>query len=431
MKISDLQIVRKLTSRFKPILLGSLTFLFCLARMQAQVSKTYVQELEVDENTTVVSNVPTRIDKHTHGTMTCNNTYDHYSIHGKNGETRLNINKELNIETWDKHVVRQEVYIAVKAESEAIAQEVLDAIKIKLKKGSDNRVKIDCNLNITKFKMENGFFKADECHIFLNNGKRYPIESLEIECNVSIPKTVNLEVIGYENATLRIGELEGDLDLDLTKAEVYGTKVRRLKGNLKSCYNVIFDTVASASISASNSYVKIENLGGISIGAERLQPACDLPNAYSRKTHSYQTKYSFGTVGHLDIHGSANDEFVAKEIGALNVKSARFTSFTFDRLNVSMDLTAKNSDISIGLIAKDFLEINLNNSFSEISFVVEEGANYELNLDRKKYLECNLDSKYIRMDNTDGIQEKYTVGNGKSESVINVNCDRCQLDIKN
>ena len=430
MKISNLQIARKLSSKFNRVLSLSLVFLFFITHTEAQVSRTYIQELEVNENVTVVTNVPTSINQHCNGTMTWNNTYDRYTVSGKDDEVRLNILKDLNIDTWDKQVIKQEVIISVKASDNVIEQELLDAIKIKLKLGSDKRVKIDCNLNLSEFRMENGFFKADDCQIKLDNGSKFDINYIEIECSLSIPKKVNLEIKGQRNVTVRIGDLEGDLDLDLNTAEVYGTKVRRLKGNLKSCYNVIFDTVASASISSSNSYVKIENLGGISIGAERLQPACDLPNAYSRKTHSYQTKYSFGTVGHIDIHGSANDEFIAKEVGALEVKSARFTSFKFDRLNVSMDLTAKNSDISVGLISKKFLAINVNNTLSNIDFKVEEGANYTLNLDREKYLECDMDAKLLKVKNVEGAKESYTMGDGSGEAVINVNCDKCQFGIK-
>jgi len=430
MKISNLQIAKKLISGFKRLHFISLTLFFCCTQMQGQVSKTYIQELEVDENTTIVTNVPTSINQYTNGTMTCNNTKDRYAINGKHGDVRLNIFKDLNIDTWDKQIIKQEVVITVKASSASMEQEILEAFKIKLKKGADRRVKIDCNLNLSEFRMENGFFKADDCQIKLDNGKKFNVDYIGIECSLSIPKQVNLEIKGYRNVTVRIGDLEGDLDLDLNTAEVYGTKVRRLKGNLKSCYNVIFDTVASASISASNSYVQIENIGGVSIGAERLQLACDLPNAYSRKTHSYQTKYRFGTVGHIDIHGSANDEFIAKEVGALEVKSARFTSFKFDRLNVSMNLTAKNSDISIGLISKDFLEININNTLSNIDLKVEEGANYTLNLDREKYLECDMDEKLFKVKNVDGAKETYIIGDGSGEAVVNVNCDKCQLDIR-
>jgi len=111
--------------------------------MQGQVSKTYIQELEVDENTTIVTNVPTSINQYTNGTMTCNNTKDRYAINGKDGDVRLNIFKDLNIDTWDKQIIKQEVVITVKASSASMEQEILEAFKIKLKKGAVRRVKID------------------------------------------------------------------------------------------------------------------------------------------------------------------------------------------------------------------------------------------------------------------------------------------------
>jgi len=248
MKNYNHQIATKLGSRFKNIFILVSVLVISHSHGNAQITKTFTKEIEVDENITLESNVPSSMDLHIHGTMSSSNTKNSYSIAGKNNDVRLNISKELEIKTWDQNIVRQETVVSVKAETEQKAQDFLDELELNLRMGADHRVVIDCNLNMELFKMKNGFFKSDDCTITLENGRTFSLEYLALETKLSIPKYSNLQLTGHQHCTVRLGELEGDLGLELKYAEVYASNVRNLRASLRSCYTVIFNEVETANI---------------------------------------------------------------------------------------------------------------------------------------------------------------------------------------
>ncbi len=407
-------------------------FFFCLAlnhsSSYAQISKTFTKEIEVQPGVTLVSNVPAAIGLNMSGTMSSNNTKSRYSFSGKNGDVRVNILKDLEIETWDKNIIKQETLVTIKAATNEDARMVMDQLQLKLEKGADNRIVADCNLNIALFLMKNGFFKADDCEIQLDNGRKYAIEYLELETRLSIPKSINVSIVGKKNCTIRLGELNGDLDLDLKYAEVFGTNVRNLRASLKSCYHVFFDQVEAADISSSNSYVKIDQVGSMKIGSQSLNDACDLPHLRNQRSKSAQTKYKLGTVGILSVNDSANDEIIIDEVGEMSVKNTSYTDFEIDRLNTSLLLEAKSSDLTISKIAREFSQIDINNSLSTIALFFETGANYTLKVNRNNYTE-GLNDTWTKVSQDDDDKDVYKIGKSDKGGLVSINCDRCKFDI--
>lgn len=405
-------------------------FVFCLALncsiSYAQISKTFTQEIEVASGVTLVSNVPASIGLSISGTMSTNNTKNRYSINGKTGEVRLNILKDLDIETWDKNIIKQETLVTIKAATNEDAKKVMDQLQLKLNRGADNRITVDCNLNISLFMMKNGFFRADDCEIQLDNGRKYSIEYLELETRLSIPKSINVALIGNKHCTIRLGELNGDLDLDLKYAEVFAGNIRNLRASLRSCYNVVFNEVEIADISSSNSYVKIDKAESINIGSQSLNGVGDLPHLRNQRSKSAQTKYKLGTVKDLSVNDSANDEIIIDEVGEMNVKSTSHTNFQIYRLTTSLLLEAKSSDLIISKISGSFSQIEINNSLSTIDLTVDKGANYTLNLDRNNYVE-GFNNNLKKVQQKEDGRDVYKVGEGEEGGVISLSCDRCKF----
>ena len=201
-----------------------------------QVSeKTFVQEIEVNKNITITSNVPTSLDielntQHSNR----NNTYNGYIVVGKNNQERLFVHKEYVIHTWEKNTIRQEVDIKIKSDSDANNQTFLNQLKIHFAK-TNRQILVDANMNLEKFTMQNSRFRSDDCQIILQDGTTFSIDYLEIKTRLYIPKTANLKVNSILNHTLRLGDLEGNLDLNIQYGEVFGQKIKNLNANLHFC----------------------------------------------------------------------------------------------------------------------------------------------------------------------------------------------------
>lgn len=428
MKTRIRQIAKKSISRFKILFLTGFIFT-AYARGTAQSTQVYKSEIEVKEGVNIESNLPTSIEIRINGTVTTNNTKDSYNIEGKNGDVRLNILKDLEIETWNKNIVKQKTEVIVKAASKDIEVNFLKALNLSLKEKAGKKVIIDTNLDIESFEMENGFFKADDCEIKLKNGKKFKIEYLELSSYLTVPEKSNLSIKGSNYGTIRLGELNGDLDLELKYTEVYGLGVKRLKGSLQWCYNVIFEKVAMADLSSTNSYVKIKNLGGANIGSLALNDAGDLLTMKYKSSNSAQTTYEFGTVGLLQVSNSNNDEFIADEAGMIEVKKTKYSDFNIKRLNASLLVDAKNTNIDIDEIGKQFLSIDIKNTLSTIDLGFEEGTNYIMQIERNKYFEFDADQSVLRLkENKEEGIDYYQKGNKENAGQIHIDCDKCKLD---
>ena len=424
MKVKFHQIMKKSRSIF------NLIFIFSLAaNIQAQSQKTFTKEIDVKKGVNISTNVPTDFYLSCDGTVTTDNTKDRFIISGKDGDQRLNISKELNVYTWDKQVVKQEVMVNAHLESNEAAKRFLTALDINFKEKANDKLKIDANMNFKSFEMNNGFFKSDECIVTLDDGSDHKVNRLEIQTTLYIPKDANLSVEGKRNCTIILDDLEGELELILSYAEVYGKKANRIKGNLNYCYNAIFDQVNHAEINAINSHVKINKVEKLEIGKEKISNRCLAPSMKKlKRSNSFQNIFNIGTVETVEVYETANDEINIDEVSFMNVAESAFSQFQIDQLNRACDLKAKNSEVKIMKVHQDFNKINMTNELGEIYLRVDEGANYRLNMPADNYLECDLDSKFIRVESKEG-EECYQVGKDEEQSSIYINCDRCKFSI--
>lgn len=448
MKLLNLQSVLKYVSKYSYCFF--VIQILLVLPSNAQVSKTFQEEIDVENGVDIFSNVPSTIGVHVNGTMITNNTMNRYSINGKNDDVRLNILKDLKIDTWDKNKIRQETIITVNTDSEKEAEKLLDALKMDLAKQLKNKVQIDCNMNIESFSLKNGWFRSDDCKIVLEDGQSYPISYLSIETKLTIPKSSNLSLSSNKNCTILLGDLEGNLNLDLKYAEVYGSVVNNLNAQLRWCYNVYFDEVDKGSISATHSYVNIKKANGIKIGESSISEApstfdewntslsnkdgykIDYKGGATKKDfenhfHSTQSKYTFGVVNTVSIFKSMGDTFNASEIDKLDIKKANYSSFRVRKLNTSADVQAKSSDVIISKINRLFENVSVENALCDVDLMVESDANYTLELDVSEYLEKYLsnDLEAVEQNGTD--KEVYQVGDTGSGGNIFIKCEKCKF----
>lgn len=430
MKVKFHQTAKRLRSiSDKPFLL--LVFCLILAiTINAQSQKTYELEIPVKQGVHIKTNVPTDFNLSCNGTITTDNTYDRFIISGKNGDQRLNIGKELNIHTWDKQVLRQEVMINAHLEDNASAKALLTSLNIEFDEKANGSVLVDANMNFEKFIIENGFLKGDECFVVLANGGKHKINRLEIKTVLYIPKDANLTVEGKRNCTINLDDLEGDLELILSYAEIHGKSVNRLKGNLNYCYNAIFEDVNSAEINAINSYIKMASVNHLDVGKQKISNRCLAPSMQKlKKSNSFQNIFEIEEVGKMMIYESANDEINIKNAYMVDGLEAAFSKFQIEVLHDYFNLNAKNSEVKIFNVKKNFKEINVSNTLGEIFLNIADDSSYQLRLPSENYLECDLDSKFKELPRNGDTDQYYSVGDSKDGSNIYINCDKCKFTI--
>lgn len=431
MKINFLAIVKKWSWKFS--LACTLLFISTMNSWGQNSEKTFVKEIAVSERITVATNVPTSLDIDLNGSFSSSsNTKFGYIVYGKTMVERLYIHKEFKIHTWEKNVVKQEIEVEVKSKNTSVVNDLLEQLKISLSEDQQHNVMIDANMNIDKFTMNNRRFSGDNCKIILENGTGFPIEYLAIKTTLYIPKTANLKVKSILNHTLRLDDLEGDLDLDIQYGEVYGKKIKNLNSNLRFCYNVIFEEAENVIASATNSHLKIDKVKSLRIGDKKLRklPLKSFDIIQWVDNNSSMNIYNFREAKKIIISDTANDDFRIGEVDHLEIKNSIFSNYKILKVNEILHLDAKNGDLSIAEVDEDFKEINLKNKHSSMTINIEEKTgNYTINFYTPETIDHKLPPNAILLESESTINRTYQIGNNKSTGTINVTCDRCDLDI--
>lgn len=424
MKKYSLPQINTLVLKFNLVLL--VLILCCQTpSVMAQVTQSFIEELEVSDPVSIISNVPADLDCIVKGSLNTENSLDRYTISDGKGQSRLSILKELKIATWDKNIIRQETTITIDADEE-ITEAILTKLSINLKVNAQGEVVIDCNMNINSFSMKKRRWRNKvDCKIHFDDGSSYLVNHLEIESYLIIPKYSSIGITSTRNCTLKVGELDGDLDLALNYAEVYGTTVNNLQASLSSCYTVIFDKVDNAIISSSNSYVSIREADSVSIGTASLHDASLLSHLHLRSSNSAQSSYHFVNVRELVLNDSVNDEINANIVDRINVSNTCYTDVRIGKLKSSLDMSSRSSDLFIKLIDADFESISLQNSLSTVSLGLAQVSGFKLKIDEEAYIE-GLQLPSVISKRVDG-WAVYNFGGKGGE--ITLSCDRCKLEL--
>jgi len=398
-----------------------------------EVSRTYEKEITVGDKVAISSNVPTSLNYEfdVHYTHT-NNTLKGYSVVGKKGVDRLYIHKDYEIKTWEKDVVKQMVEVKVRSSHLSETHALLDDLAIELKNDVDGIVAVDCNMNLNKFKMKNGRFSGDKCEIILDDGKRYNIEYLELKTTLFIPDHSNLKVESSRNHTLILGDLDGDLELDLEYGEVYGGKVKNLHARLYFCYNVIFDEAESVEAIATNSHLKVDKVKEVQLG-EFTKPEESLftdSKSSWLNGNSSMNIFKFRDVDQLTVFDSANDDFRIGEVDKMDVRNSIYSNYKILKVIESLNFLGKSGDLSIAKVAKHFEAINVQNTLGELNFGIAEESNIFLVIENEAKADVSLPANTQKLESHSDINE-YKIGEGKVAGEIKINCDRCRLDFWN
>ena len=395
-----------------------------LSMAQQPITKTFVKEIEVAADATVVSNTPRSMDMHMHGTMSFNNTADGFTITGKSGDLILKLEKGLDIGTWDKNVIKQTVEITVVPEDPQEAQAFLDALAIKIADDHIGNYSVDCNMNIWKMEMRNSFFSSDKAHFFLDGGKKYNIKSLQIRTILTIPKSNNLRIEGKYSG-INVGDLDGELEVYLNSCNLRGGNINKVSGTFTNCNDVHFKSIKMANFSAKNSGIYINEVEKLMLGFKSLKTGCEFMT--ESVTNSALNEFHIKKAGEILISESSTDNFVIDEVDHLEIPTAVFSNFKIVKLNKTLFSNMTSGDLTISTINKGFESININNKTSTVILGTDKDCSYTLNAYRNNVSEFFFPKSAKMMNEEGSLTSTFLKGDKVTAGNISIRCEQCKV----
>lgn len=391
---------------------------------QQPITKTFVKEIEVAADATVVTNTPRSMDIHMHGTMSFNNTADGFTVTGKNGDLVMDLGKGLDIGTWDKNVIKQTVEITVEPQDQQEAQHFLDALDISIIDDQIGSYTVDANMNIWKMEMRNSFFSSDKTQFFLAGGEKFNVKSLKIRTKLMIPKTNNLRISGRYSG-INVGDLDGQLEVYLKSCELRTGDVKTVIGTLTNCNMVNFKSIETANFSAKNSGIYINQVEKLMLGFKSLKTGFELET--EKVTNSALNEFHIKKAGEILISESSTDNFVIDEVDHLEIPTAVFSNFKIVKLNKTLYSNITSGDLTISTISKGFQSININHKTSTVILGTANDCSYTLNAYRNNVSEFFFPKSAKMMNEEGGLTATYLKGDKATAGNISIRCEQCKV----
>ncbi|MFN7116389.1 MAG: hypothetical protein ACK4TA_06280 [Saprospiraceae bacterium] len=280
----------------------------------------------------------------------------------KNGTTALyNKYGKIDVKTWDKNRVKVDVTILVNASSESAAQKVFDRIDIKFV-NSEGYVKAETIIETTKSSWWEGW----------NTGNNRSDYSINYE--VYMPATNNLE-LGNRYGDTYVAAIEGVANIDVKYGNI---KMQGVGNNAK-----LVLAYGNGSLVKANNVTADLSYSSMSFGEVR---DADITSKYSPKVKfdkvaNIRCNTKYDTYEIVSVRELRNDgKYDNFRIGSAEnvVAVSKYTQVNVDNLKNQLDVTMEYGGCSVGLLDKDFTNVNLIGKYSDFKITVQDGANFKM-----------------------------------------------------
>ncbi len=278
----------------------------------------------------------------------------------KNGTTALyNKYGKVEVKTWDKNRVKVDVTIVVNASSEATAQKVFDRIDI-------------------KFFNNEGYVKAETYIEPQKNdwwdwgGSNRSDYSINYE--VYMPPTNNLELTNKYGDSY-VAPIEGVAKVDIKYGNI---KMQGVKNNA----NITLGYGNGSIVNAYNVTADISYSNNMSFGDVR---DVEVTSKYSKlkfeKVTNIRSNTKYDSYDITAVQELRNDgKYDNFRIGSADnvVVISKYTQVNIDKLKNLLDLNMEYGGSSVGMVSKDFTNINLIGKYTDFKIALESGTNFKL-----------------------------------------------------
>ena len=374
------------------------------------ITRDISKEISVTRDTKISINGPRSINPSGKGFINSRQSGDQYIVSSKNDKPYIYvINKTLDIQTWKANKIKQITTVNIKCKTRSQSNALLDALKVNLQEDENNVVSINCQLNISNFKINSSLFWADNNYIRLENGKEFQLIRLELTTTIFIPEWSDLNINTVLNNII-LANHTGNINLNMKG------------GRFKS------SSINNVTASVTNSHIKIAKLTDGIIEAKNTSITID--TALSLLLNTSMSSISLNTIKDLEVVESFNDNVEINKIEKLRLENSKFSTFYVTNISTSGLIKAKNTDIKIESIGTNTTEVKIENYNSKIELGLTALKDYRIvgkNADVNSYFIPDKLSKSPSKDNSMIISR----GGIKKHTKIEINSTQCDVIINN
>ena len=387
---------------------------------------------------------------------------------------------DVDINTWDRNVLKIEYQLSVKAGSEEDIRDFYSAFQEALTRQFKDAGSGDVYANVqfssytrnndkTKLKI-----KGDD-HV-------YNLEKFDGSIVIYMPKSNSLNAKTSFHK-LNIEDLGADATIDISSAGLTMGNCRKLDLKASFSKNMKIGKTESAKMSLNSSDVEMEaiesdldleaNFSNIEIAGIGNKAELDL-NSSSMETSDIGSldlkgsfirsftannigiagisinsskfeakkittvnvgKITFSTLkidetGNIDIGTSSSSKFYFESANSIKAASCSFSDFEIGNLSRLFTLVAQSGNVKLNNVGKGFDKIDINGTFLTTSIHVFPGSSYLISADMS-FPDYDFGNINIKSHQKDMSHEKIEgwKGSDKSNSGINLNCQSCRITV--
>ena len=333
---------------------------------------------------------------------------ENYVVSGRKDEEYIYvIDMRFEIFTWDEKKVKQSTKVTLECETQSQTKDLLSALEVELRANAAGQVLVDCELNIDRFMIKNGWFRSDDNSIQLSNGKEYKIKYLELSTSLYVPRKSQLN-LDTEVAFLSLGDHAGSLDLRMNQGTFTANKLNELKGQLKSATLEIKD-LGKGDLTAKGSKISINR-------------ADELILETSLSTLDFQD------IGKLIFNKSLSDKMSCGQTKLFFVEEALYTSFDLVNLKEVTELNLRNCDLTIANIHKEASKIRIKNQNATMKLGIQNLRSYLLVNSQADKATFQLPESLLKIEEV-GKEKTYAFGAQPYQTRIDIDCSLCKVSL--
>jgi hypothetical protein len=280
----------------------------------------------------------------------------------RNGTTALH-NKygKIDVKTWDKNRVKVDVTITVNAPSEAAAQKVFDRIKINFS-NSDSYVKAETSIEAQKNNWWGDW----------NSGSNRSDYSINYE--VYMPPSNNLELSNKYGDTY-VAPIEGIASVDIKYGNI---KMQGVKNNAKITLGYGNGSIVNAyNVTADISYSNNMTFGDVrDVEVTSKYSKLKFDKVANIRSNSKYDNYEIVSVRELRNDGKYDNFRVGSAENVVLI--TKYSQLNVDNLKNLLDANMEYGGCSIGLLSKEFSNVNLVGKYTDFKLMIEDGANFKM-----------------------------------------------------
>lgn len=285
------------------------------------------QEIKVPAGVKISSAGPRAVQINGRGIINSRHLKDKYVVSGKKALPHVfAINKAMSVNSWQQNTIKQVVTLVIETENGQQLADIQRAIHPDLTLSPTNEVRLNYELNIAQFTLNNGWFQKDNNSITLSNGNVYPIKYLEIKNEVFLPEDATLN-FNLERTNFSLNDHQGSIELAMEGGSCSTGCLNQLNATVTDA-SLQVDAIEKANIKAVNSQLKLGDVN-------ELKLTSSLSNGHINSTQR------------LSLEESLSDNLTFHNVRAGTIHKAVFSSLVVASLKQGLMYSGKGSHLQI------------------------------------------------------------------------------------